>query len=111
MARPGKQGRPLSWHFQPGLTLKDPTGRAHRVYGGVRTHHIWDAETGWCNSANPERRSPCHLENLDGEGCDSPRESTCLNQCMMNGDCHLGFCKCHEGWCALPHGVNVAGGV
>ena len=99
-ALPGQQGRPISWHMQPGKSLHDPSGKLKRVYAGVRERLLWGSDRGWCTSANPKQTAPCHLENLGGALCDEPIESTCVNQCGGHGTCHLGFCLCDAGWCA-----------
>ena len=100
MAQPGRHGRPVSWHFQPGKTLHTRDGRPHRLYAGVRPSALWGKDSGWCTSAQPARAPPCHLENLGGTHCDVPAESTCVNQCGGHGTCHLGFCRCDTNWCA-----------
>jgi len=33
-----------------------------------------------------------------GPFCDVPVEHTCANQCNGRGECHMGFCRCLEGW-------------
>ena len=101
-AKSGQSGRPVSWHFQPGMSLRRRDGRLHRLFRGVRPGTLWDERKGWCMSKHPAQTPPCHLENLGGAHCDVAVESTCVNQCGGHGTCHLGFCQCDPGWCVGP---------
>jgi hypothetical protein len=40
----------------------------------------------------------CPVDGQSGNLCEPVFEPTCPNQCSGHGDCHIGWCKCHEGW-------------
>lgn len=47
---------------------------------------------------------PCILDGLAGPTCEERAAVFCINQCSGHGECHRGWCKCHEGY----HGTDCA---
>ena len=60
------------------------------------------SKKGWCNvdpaeayaqKAEFKEECDCKYDGLWGQFCEMPVQSTCINQCSMNGHCRGGFCE------------------
>ncbi|KAG2501891.1 hypothetical protein HYH03_000389 [Edaphochlamys debaryana] len=75
-----KDNKP-SFHPNSGITWE-------QIYG----------DNGWCNAQQSTIQCSCHQEIATPCDGSVPMEQTCLNQCSGHGDCHMGYCRCLEGW-------------
>ncbi|CAL0311578.1 unnamed protein product [Lupinus luteus] len=112
--------RPLTWSC--GFQFFENSDGGKEVDWTKVDHDVFTTNgsiPGWCNvdpveayagKVKVKEGCECNYDGYEGQFCEIPVVSVCINQCSGHGHCRGGFCQCEDGWygvdCSVPSAIS-----